>query len=184
MTTTDLQLRGFERLGRVLDPRRVNRDLGKHVKEANQRLGTWMVDEIRRGIREKRYQSNSPLTKILKNSDMPLVDHGDLLGSASYELQGLWDFEVGVVKQGGSGANVAMILHEGATISVTDQMRAYFRWLAYHTKGQVKPLSSKTTTIVIRPRPYLRDAVFSRKALLKVQEEWMGAIKRTFEGVK
>lgn len=181
---TGLQLKGFERLGRVLNPRRVNRALAKNVKNANQLLGTWMVDEIRRGIREKRYVSNSPLTKILKNSDMPLVDHGDLLGSAAYDHKGPWAFEVGVVKKSGKGANVAMILHEGATISVTDQMRAYFRWLAHHTKGQVKPLSSRTTTIVIRPSPYLRDAVFSRRALLKVQEEWMKAIKLSFEGVK
>ena len=125
---SDLELKGFERLKRVLDPKRVSRDLPKHVKEANQILGIWLVDQIRRGIRERQFDSNAPLTKILKNSDLPLVDHGDLLGSTAYEHRGPFILDVGVLKRE-SEANVAAILHEGATISVTDRMRKFFRYL-------------------------------------------------------
>ena len=199
---TDLVLKGFKRLKKALNPRRARNRLGKFVKEANEKLGQWMVDEIRRNIREGSYARNTELTRILKESSRPLVDHGGLLGSTAYELSGPWAFEVGVNRKagakqiggrgtggkaqtGGSGGNVAAIVHgfneEGITIDVTDQMRAYFRFLAHHTRGRVKPLAESTTSIRIRPRPYLKDAVYSKRARMKVQEEWLKAIRRTFE---
>lgn len=203
MAKTELILKGFDKLGRALNPSRVRSSLARNVRIANERVGGWMVDEVRKNIREGSYAKNAELTTVLKESGRPLVDHGDLLGSTAYDLKGPWVFEVGVNRKAGtkqiggrgsggvahtkgSGGNVALIIHgineEGITIDVTDQMRAYFRFLAHHTKGRVKPLAESTTAIRIRPRPYLKDAVMSRRALMKLHKEWLEAIKETFRG--
>lgn len=111
----DIELKNFDQLTRVLSPKRVERDLSRHVRSANQRLGTLLVDKVRRDIRNRKYAPNKPSTIIKKGSALPLVDHGDLLGSASYTLYGAWSFEVGVVKKK-DGTNVAKILHDGTIL--------------------------------------------------------------------
>lgn len=198
MARTNLILKGFKRFKRALNPPRVKSRLAVEVKKANVRIGGFLVDMVRRAIREGSFHGNAELTRVLKNSSLPLVDHGDLLGSVNFSHKGDWIVDIGVKREAGqkqiggrgsggkvntkgSGSNVALIVHEGATIDVTDQMRAYFKFLAHHTKGRVKPLSPQTTQITIRPRPYFRDTVYSPQATQMIQREWMAAIEGAFK---
>lgn len=61
----------------------------------------------------------------------------------------------------------ALLQEYGATIPVTDKMRAWFR-------SQGFPLRKDKTTIVIPPRPFLRKA-------LKKQKEWVRFVQEFFD---
>lgn len=61
----------------------------------------------------------------------------------------------------------ALLQEYGATIHVTDKMRAWFRHQGY-------PLRKDKTTIVIPPRPFLRTA-------LKRQKEWVKFVQEFFD---
>lgn len=70
-------------------------------------------------------------------------------------------------KEGISLVENALIQEYGATIRVTDKMRAWFRHQGF-------PLRKDKTTIVIPPRPFLRKA-------LKRQKEWVKFVNEFFD---
>lgn len=70
-------------------------------------------------------------------------------------------------KEGISLVENALLQEYGATIHVTDKMRAWFRHQGF-------PLRKDKTTIVIPPRPFLREA-------LKSQKEWIRFVNESFD---
>jgi hypothetical protein len=70
-------------------------------------------------------------------------------------------------KEGITLVENALIQEYGATIHVTDKMRAWFRHQGF-------PLRKDKTTIVIPPRPFLRTA-------LKKQNEWVRFVNEYFD---
>ena len=88
---------------------------------AMERIGLLAVAMARKRIQDRAYAPNSELTVALKGSSTPLVNDGDLFGALTSEVvdDGVW---FGVQRQrltdGGEMTNIALILHEGASIDL------------------------------------------------------------------
>lgn len=188
---TDIVWSGFATWEALLSPRIVRKVLREQVNLANKRLGPKFVAKVRDEIKQGQYASNARLTELLKGSTKPLVDDGDLWASVNSRQQGSWEFHVGVKRQSGrdargrfkEGVAIGLVLHEGVTIKVTPQVRAFFRAKAAETRGLVKPLKSSTGQIRIPARPFLKAALVDDTAKVRVllEQEWGAAIRRTYD---
>lgn len=108
-------------LNRALESSRATEILDQTFREAHRRIGEIGVAMVRNAIRADEYAPNSPITIILKGSSKPLVDHGDLIQSITYDQPSARELRIGLVKQRiarGEVYNIGVILHEGATIDV------------------------------------------------------------------
>lgn len=180
----EMELEGFDIMERVLNPDRFMASLRKNVRLVNQKLALDGQDILRKAIHSAKEWAapNSPATIVIKGSSKPLTDHGDLWGNAGHSLVGAFQFVVGTNRVDRTGNyNVSWILHQGATVTVTDAMRKFFRYLSAKTNGQVKPLGSQTRTIVIPGRPYMKRAFIDDHSFLrKCAEQWRDAVDRSF----
>lgn len=179
---TDIVWRGIATWEALLSPRIVRKVLREQVNLANKRLGPKFVAKVRDEIKQGQYASNARLTELLKGSTKPLVNDGDLWASVNSRQQGSWEFHVGV-QRSKEGVAIGLVLHEGVTIKVTPQVRAFFRAKAAETKGLVKPLKSSTGQIRIPARPFLKAALVDDTAKVRVllEQEWGAAIRRTYD---
>ena len=139
------------------------------------------------------------LTKDIKRSTGMLFDKGELFKSITKKLVNYKTVFVGVLmtakkKDGGKLANIALVLHEGATIKVTQKMRRLFwalwaarigildpanlvgraRELWDRTRGRTKfyKLSDNTTAIRIPGRPFFRDVFEDKAFLMTLKKNW------------
>lgn len=200
MARSNLKLIGFDKLKDILDPKKFEKRLRKHVGKATLKNGLIAEGKIKEAINKGKIKgppkgkTNAELTVLMKGSDRPLVDSGQLVRSIT-SLVHSWDLvRIGVnrnrtvtSKDGKKTTimKIAKALHDGATFKVSKEMRAYFFWLAFgneDTKGIVKPLKAKTKVIVVPPRPFLHAAI--TKALLKRYAlHWNKAVKKVMRGV-
>ena len=106
---------------RTLEPNSFKRRLAHNLERAGHRVGRDYVKIARGLIRAAAYAPNSPVTIALKGSSKPLVDKGDLFQGISYELDGPYNLRMGLLKRrvGQQVVNVGLVLHEGATIDVS-----------------------------------------------------------------
>jgi len=141
------------------------------VSRALKRAGYEYRAEVRRRIKEAEYEPNSPLTVLLKKSSIPLVEHGDLLQSISVGLEKWNEVVVGVLRTH-EKANVAAILHSGATIRVTKKMRTYFATVLKVTPPKVGRV------LRIPARPFLTKPLEEPE----VKEAVMGTIDSAIGG--
>lgn len=198
---SDLKLIGFKKLKGILDPKKFEKRLKKHVGKATLRNGldaeSIIKDQIDKGkIKSPRRgkSPNAPLTVLLKGSDRPLVDSGELKKSINSEVKS-WDLVlIGILrnrtvtddrgKKRGI-VNIARALHDGAEIPVTAKMRRYFFWLAFGKdspfKGAVKPLKKSTKKIVIPPRPFMHAAL-TKRMIVKYTKNWDLAVRKVMQG--
>lgn len=149
------------------------------MKKATLAAMTEITDRIRAG----KYKKLSPLTATLKNlegySDLPLIRTGALIRSISREVLSPYKGVVGVNKnarmrkRGGSTdiGSIAVGLHEGMRIRVTDKMRrAFMRKLGAAAKKAggasfLRRRGSSKGIIRIPPRPFIK-AVFEDAAFI------------------
>jgi len=110
----------WRRLLEDLDPKAFKARLARGLAIAGARVGRTFEREARRAIRAQQYAPNSPVTVILKGSSTPLVDRGDLFQGLTWAQPDPYTVQLGVMRRavGDKGINVALILHEGATINV------------------------------------------------------------------
>lgn len=188
--TTTLELTGFEELKKALDPRAFERRLRREVKRAMVANAQIAEAEVKKDIYAgATFDPNSQRTIAIKGSSRPLVDNGDLVKSVDGQVV-KWDLAViGVLRskqvKGEDGKtedikNIAVIVHEGAVIRVTDKMRAFFAAMSRKHPGKWFPLDPKTTVIVIPPRPFLESAV-KKELRPRMKEHWEDAIRRALK---
>jgi hypothetical protein len=191
MATVKLELKGFRELSDALALPKFRRRFKKQVRKATRKNGLIAEGAIKQQIASgDGMKPNSPLTEALKGSSRPLVDTGELQKSITHKLTAFDEVIIGVLRRvqkrnpkTGKVDNlqdIAAILHNGATISVTPAMRRLFFALSNEIP-EVKPLSPKTTVIVIPARPFLL-AAFSPKFVAKYRRNWEEAIERAFRG--
>jgi hypothetical protein len=166
--------------------------LKKHFRRATIHNALLVRKAIRGNIKKGGHTANRPLTVAIKGSDKPLVDKGQLFGAITSKLISDFTAEVGV-KMGDPTANIAVTLHEGTTIKVTPAMRGLFMLLARASQGKAvslsgraeqlfsrykdwKPLRPGTTAIVIRPRPFMREAIEDPMVTGLVYDNWQEAL--------
>jgi hypothetical protein len=158
MAVAYLKLEGFEELARAIDDKQFRAMATRKIRKKNMVLSQIGVSTLRDSIRKGWFYKNSPVTVTLKGSNKPLIDNADLYGNCGAKLVP-WGFVCGTQKISPRGqVDVAVILHEGATIPVTDKMRNAWKYFAKITGGRVRPLKASTTHIKIPSRPFLRMA--------------------------
>ena len=159
----------WNKIGNILNPAKIKAALTKCAA----RVGNYGASQVKKGIINGNFTPLHPVTIARKHSSKPLVDHGDLVGSITYQV-----FDetkrvfIGVKK--GKEANIAAVHEFGCTISVTPKMRAYLHHIGIHLK-------STTQYINIPARPYLRPVLQSQDFLNEVKNIYMRALKETFE---
>ncbi len=114
-------------------PRAVDREIARATRFNAMKV----VRAIRKNIQEGEHTKNAELTVLLKGSSKPLVNKGELYKSITYKVVSAYRAEVGVLRTS-STVNTALVVHEGATIKVTDAMRGLFHAIARYSVGELE----------------------------------------------
>ena len=162
----------WNRLDEILNPAK----LAEGIRQAAARVGNYGASQVKKGIVSgspggQTFAPNSPLTIARKGSSKPLINHGDLVGSITYQIIDSENVFIGVKK--GKEVNIAAVHEYGCTIRVTPKMRAYLHYQGVHLKPS-------TQMIYIPARPFLRPVLNSSDFKAKVAEVYIQAIERMF----
>ena len=164
------ELKGdWSKVQSILNPAKLKAKL----KQCAAKVGNYGASQVKRGIQSgKNFAPLSSYTISQKGSSKPLINHGDLIGSVTYQV--LNDAEqvfIGVKK--GKEINIAAVHEFGTTINVTPKMRAYLHFNGLH-------LRKDTTHIYIPARPFLRPVLRSREFISTTGEIYVRALKEAF----
>lgn len=189
--TFGLVVTGWEKLKLLFFKSSFQQRLEKHVGAATELNAMTGADQVKRDIYSGAYAKNAALTIAMKGSSRPLVDTGALAGSIigralEWKVGEIGSLRKSTETRGTSGrkkaqsTNVAIIVHFGATVPVTDAMRRYFFALAKENP-KIKPLSKSTKVIVIPPRPFLESAL-TPAMQQQYKTNWEAAVLRALRG--
>lgn len=168
---------------RLLSPKYMQQAL---LKAAN-RAGVFAAGEIKRGIINqapggKPFAPLHPFTigkapfPPRKKSSKALIDHNDLVNSATYQVLSPEKVLVGVKKSvpGKKGVVDIAAVHEyGCTIRVTDKMRGYLHSQGLHLK-------QSTQFIRIPERSYLRATINDPAFRKRLREIYTQTIQEAY----
>lgn len=151
--------------------------LQSEIRKCAARVGNYGAREVKKGIvsGSPGGQTFTPLSAVTiaqKGSSKPLIDHGDLVGSVTYQVFNNNDSVfIGVKK--GKEVSIAAVHEFGCSIPVTPKMRAYLHYQGIHLKAS-------TQYVHIPARPYLRPVLQNPDFLEKVGEIYVKALKDVF----
>lgn len=198
MPKTRIRLTGdWNKLEHALKPGTMNKAIKRRMRIATRLNGALAVRMIRQTIRGGGFQSNAALTTFIKSSSKPLVDKGDLFQAVTSRVIDDTTIFVGILKTS-EEFNIAMALHEGATIRVTDAMRGMFFALWKASEGELPPgelggraralwerqeggwlpLKSSTTRIITPGRPFMRQAFKQNRLKQQAKKNWQQALQQ------
>jgi hypothetical protein len=180
----------------AVDPKRFAAILKRKVGPATRLNGHVVQKKVRSLIRSGSFAKNAALTKAIKHSSKPLVDHGQLYQSISV-LVGDWDAAFVGIHRTSPGYNLGLALHEGVTIKVTPAMRGLFMALWQASIGELdpamlsgraqalfqrmnqgwKPLKASTSVIRIPARPFMKTAFEDASTRSIVAANWKNAVE-------
>lgn len=166
-------------------------------------IGRSVAAMMRRTIRGGVAPPNAPMTTDMKGSSKPLVDRFQLGKAITHKVSGPYNNIVAVgVMRTHAKANVALIVSEGTTITVTKRMALLFKILNAASRGRpVKvtsargqellamskheiPALNEGTILTIPPRPFA-DITAKNPALKElVVKQYKAAIARAIEQMK
>ena len=159
----------WNRVSDILNPSKLKAKL----RQSAARVGNYGASQVKKGIINGKFTPLHPVTIARKHSSKPLVDHGDLVGSITYQVMDD-DNSVFIGVKRGKEANIAAVHEFGCTIGVTPKMRAYLHHIGIHLK-------SSTHYIYIPARPYLRPVLQSQEFLNEVKNIYMNALQEAFK---
>lgn len=195
----------WEKLEKSLDPNAFKQRLENEIRQATKLNAQIVQKRIRAKIRGNKYSPNAALTILVKSSSKPLVDDGDLFQAITHKVIDDKTAFVGVLKattiDGQKATDIALALHEGAKIQVTESMRNLF-WLLWRV-GQgivdpggvdgraaelvkrlgerissIRPIGKGTSVIVIPPRPFLVSVLQDKQVLSVIRKNWEDAVQK------
>lgn len=183
-----LTTKGFGRVERLLNRRGFNTRLQREVTKATKLNAIDVENETRKTIKGGKLAANRPMTVAIKGSSKPLIGADSVLfGSITHKIK-MRGFaaDVGVLRarkvDDTDIRNIAFILHEGATMPVTDKMRKLFASREREGISGWRALKHDTTELIIKPRPFLRVS-FRRRALQqRIRRRWREASGRALRG--
>lgn len=196
----EVSFSSFPVITKMKNPVKVRKTLKKHYKIAAMRVGMGATAMMRKKVQGGIAPGNSGMTKEMKGSSKPLVDSGRLMKAFTYKIQGDYSniIHVGVMRTHAS-ANVARIIHQGASVTVTKKMSILFKVLNAYTRGKKAVLTSERAQILasqskgiipalregtvlnIPPRPFAAELMADPKLKVFVENQYKLALKRTFE---
>lgn len=141
-------------------------NLSKASERAVKKSLQFALKEIDGRIRGGKYDKLAALTRLDRRqqgfSSTPLLRTGGLIRSINTEVLDSFTGSVGLLKSSKGGANLGELLHDGATIPITQAMRRAFA----RKFGKLKARSTGKTVIRIPPRRFIQnvfeDSSFSR----------------------
>lgn len=170
-----------------IDPKKFTKAFEKRVKKATVDNCLYLVRKIKERILTTRsYAKNAPLTIMLKGSDRPLVDHGDMVKFISHELIDSFSAFVGARKSK-KGVNIAEMLHEGGVYKMTPEQRQFIAiaigiaMKKRGTEGKAVPESKHPGYVVIPSRPFIREVVWQKRVQTRIINRWKKAFQSTLE---
>lgn len=201
MSSLSFRPRGLKEFKEAFNAKRVERAVNRHLTRATALNGRVAVRHTRNVIRQGKFgiPKDAPLTIMIKRSRKPLVDHADLWASITTEMVDKKTAFVGVLRSA-KAFDVARIIHDGATFTVTPAMRGMFMALYKASIGELSPsklegraaeiwasagrkrflpISPYTTMIVIPERPFM-DLAFDGVLKKLVIRNWEQALAAAF----
>ena len=209
--------KGWAKFAAATDPEKFRSAMVREMKKATEENCEDVRGAIKKEIKSQNFDKNAGLTvlfkshsTILKGGNMGIGSEmgggtdrgGALLKSLKHTLNGAFEGFIGVVKNRG-GANIALILHEGTTLKMTEKRR---KWLAMAiksamTKQGMDPsnkgaghsvgggTASKTggasnnvgSVIVIPARKFIVNAMQNPALHRRVIERWAQAAERALK---
>ena len=179
----------------LLDPRRTRREVDQEAIKALAKVAKKIAKSA---LERGGLDANAQLTQILKGRDDPAKDTGEMLAAIRVivlpQFRGVW---VGIPK-GHRKARLAELVHDGATIEVTEAMRGMFRMLWMASEGKLDPqkltgraaalwkvkqtgwlpLKPETEHIVIVERPFMSLAFQDLHGIDSIGDALQGAVHK------
>jgi hypothetical protein len=199
--TLSLRLdKGWERYNSAVDVRNFKRAFARERRKALNAVAQTIVAE---GIAKGSFEPNAALTAAIKGHSTSLLDRKKFLTKAiGTKIIDEVSVFVGVRKNH-KNYRIAVGLHEGMTIPVTDAMRHMFLALAAVSSGRAPastltgrakqlyrrkkkgwlPLSPSTKSIKIRGRPFIDAAFASPKARAAALRQFGDAVDATIRTI-
>jgi len=190
-----VRLKGeWEKLQRQLSDDGFRTKVTAEMKRATRTNAAIVRREVKESLRGGSYAANAVLTRFIKGSSRPLVDTGQLFKAIAFRSTSPFRAEIGVLK-GHHSANIALIVHEGATIPVTPAMRGMFALLEDVSEGRREPgrltgrarelyarqekgwkaLRPSTTAIRIPPRRFFLPVIQNAELHRLLAKNWLAA---------
>jgi len=174
---TEFKLKGGKRLQMALDPSRFKATSRKWLRLAAARNGKLGEQRMRATIKEGGFEKNADLTTAIKGSAKPLVDKSSSLFQAiTSKVVGDTTTFVGIPSKD-SFYRVAVAIHDGVTIPVTDKMRGLFYMLWRASVGDPVTLEGRAKDLFARYQGWL-PLKASTKAIVLPKREF---VKKTFQ---
>jgi hypothetical protein len=196
-----IRFTGVKGLEKALNPKHLNKLLKQNMRKATRLNGKLGEAAQRKEIQQGVPPRNAPLTQAIKGGDKPLVHTSALFASITSRIIKDTVVFVGVLRTN-ARYNIAVAVHEGATISVTPKMRGLFFALWQASSGAMdpnklsprakelfeatqdwKPLSSSTTAIIIPPREWVKRSFERPEVQAMAKANWEMALEHTFKQV-
>jgi hypothetical protein len=192
---------GFKEWAAATNANRFRSVLTKHMRRATELNGLVAVRALRQTIQSSSgLASNAALTVFIKGSSKPLVDHGDLYQSQTYQVVNDFTVWVGVRRQSDEGFDLARALHDGYQVKVTPAMRGMFMALFQVSQGKLPaseltgraaelwerrpggwfPLKPETTVLTTPGRPWVTATFQDGSLKEKTKTNWELAVQAAF----
>jgi hypothetical protein len=198
-TPTIIFDKGWKKFQTAIDPLILGPVLEKQIARANKFNALLVQRTIRTNIKKKVAPPNAKLTILIKHSRKPLVDRGDLFQAINIQHIDWKTSFIGIFDSS-PAYDMGKVVHDGATIPVTQKMRNMF-WLLWqvsigalpesvlsgraaelwqraptHGRNHWKPIKPATTHIIIPARPFIRTAFEDAALGAAVKGNWTKAI--------
>jgi hypothetical protein len=193
-----LKITGTDKLRAALDPKRFDALLRQNVHRANQLNGAVAARAMRQTIQQVVPPKNAALTQALKGSDKPLIDSATLWHNITWKDTAWNNVFIGTLRADKT-FNVAVTVHNGASVLVTPKMRGlFFRlWKAAQDSRTADsltgraadlferyqgwlPLNASTSYIVIPERPYVQMTFNDQSLKDVIVKNWQLAVQASF----
>jgi hypothetical protein len=198
--------KNWKRLQLMMEPGKANAVVKRHLRRATRLNGKVAEKQIRDSIKSGSYAANAELTEAIKGTNKPLVGIGagaQLFGGITSRMMDDTTLFVGVLKTS-DVYDIAVTLHEGLSIGVTNKMRGMFFALWQASIGKLppekltgraaelfaqmssgwKPLRKSTAVIVIPSRPFIEQAFADKTIRNTSKKNWQAALRAAFAEIK
>lgn len=198
MPKTKITFKGMKKMEMALNSKQFNKIMRRNMRRATQLNGMVAQAAYRKAIQSGVRPGNAALTQAIKGDDKPLVGTSEMFNAITSKVVNDFTAFAGVLRSDGI-YNIAVIVHEGASIPVTQKMRNMFYMLWQASIGRIDsseltgrakelfeamqdwyPLKESTNFIVIPGRPWMRQANDNPELKRLVRNNWQQALKASF----
>jgi len=194
--------KGWDQFASATDPKRFRRALARKMQKATELNCIEVRKAIAKEIRQKHFDKNSRLTVLFKMAQKPLVggnmgigsevktgggtdSGGTMLNSLGHTVTSPFEGYVGVVRTRG-GFNIALIVHEGATLNMTEKRKKWLNiainsalkkqgMLYLKSKGKKATYSTGGAAMHIPKRPFIVQVMQVKALQMKIIDRWATA---------